>query len=747
MPVAPAWVRLTRGEQRRVDLQCGVQPITIRVLGPSPELLSRLAVLLRPAADPPRLRGQQLVLGLDAKGRAACYLPDGAMRGTLAVKKPTNAGRGVWPRYAATFPLQDEHGAFDLQQTEGELVLSPIESLVGIAVGSPGHEQHAWLSLEAMRRTHEVEPLFLCRRASAESAETMHGSTEQLGPFTMLRSNGRTSGDLWFVPPAAPNRLGTLVVHVADAPEPGSVVDLLAECIDGARDQARQPTKLDRATGRSSLLPGTYRLLWEVNLGRGPVAAEAVVITAGGVTELTLSPPALQRWTLQLRNVDTSRAEALFLKLGTAYSLGAARKGDFLMDRFEPPRVGETGEVFAWVLKCSFPASVVNVDAAALRAEVTSTVTDAVWCHLRAQAMAGGRLGIRLQRTAGLDTTLPAFLDGDIHVPLMPGTTRNGCVIETLEGRTQLVAWFQLSPELPDQVARGSGRWTTLRIERPILRAEVLAAGPPGVAARSVKTTEKPGKSPLFVANATRPFHVDSNQVAARRSTPRCRSSCADARGLPGRLLRSRIHQFDHRAPKRVADAQITLAVAKPMMPVARIGRIFGIAKELPRRHEPRAGRNLLVLTTALLRAAKNFIVHVPGLADHERQLRISKLRAQVLCQQHEILFVLGSGFVIATVIPALKPQHAFEPRRMPGKGRKLLGDGHHRGAVLSNHLRVVRPGVPRRTRRPKVHRQALATPRRLDEQHRLRKVIAERPPDAEFRPKMVFVIVDRITN
>ncbi|MCC7061380.1 MAG: hypothetical protein IT456_01160 [Planctomycetes bacterium] len=509
VPVAPAWVRLTRGEQRRVDLQCGVQPITIRVLGPSPELLSRLAVLLRPAADPPRLRGQQLVLGLDAKGRAACYLPDGAMRGTLAVKKPTNAGRGVWPRYAATFPLQDEHGAFDLQQTEGELVLSPIESLVGIAVGSPGHEQHAWLSLEAMRRPHEVEPLFLCRRASAESAETLHGSTEQLGPFTMLMANVRTSGDLWFVPPAATNRLGTLVVHVADAPEPGSVVDLLAECIDGARDQARQPTKLDRATGLSSLLPGTYRLLWEVNLGRGPVAAEAVVITAGGITELTLSPPALQRWTLQLRNVDTSRAEALFLKLGTAYSLGAARKGDFLMDRFEPPRVGETGEVFAWVLKCSFPARVVNVDAAALRAEVTSTVTDAVWCHLRAQAMAGGRLGIRLQRTAGLDTTLPAFLDGDIHVPLMPGTTRNGCVLETLEGRTQLVAWFQLSPELPDQVARGSGRWTTLRIERPILRAEVLAAGPPGVDAMSVYTIEKPGEYPLFVADGTRTFHVD----------------------------------------------------------------------------------------------------------------------------------------------------------------------------------------------------------------------------------------------
>lgn len=510
-PVAPAWVRLTRGEQRRVDLQCGENPITIRVVGPSPELLPRLAVLLRPAADPPRLRGQQFVLGLDAKGRAACYLPDGAMRGTLAVKKRSQAGRGVWPRDVATFPLQEQHGAFDLLPTEGELVLSPIEPLVGIAVGSPGHEQHAWLSLEAIRRTQEVEPLFLCRRTGAESAAILHGWTEQLGPFTMAMDHVRGSGDLWFVPPAATSRLGTLVVHVADAPEPGSVVDLLAESVGDVHSQAPQPTRLDRATGlrSSSLPPGTYRLLWEVGLGRGPVAAEVVVITAGGNTELSLSPPALQRWTLQLRNVDTSRAEALFLKLGTAYSLGAARKGDFLMDRFEPPRVGETGEVFAWVLKCSFPASVVNVDPAARRAEVSSTVTDAIWCRLRAQSMAGGRVGIRLQRTAGVTSNLPAFLDGEVQVPLMPGTTRNGCVMETLEGRNQLVAWFQLSPESPDQVARGNGRWTTLRIERPILRAEVLADGPTGVEPMSIYQIENPGEYPLFVADGTRTFHVD----------------------------------------------------------------------------------------------------------------------------------------------------------------------------------------------------------------------------------------------
>jgi hypothetical protein len=511
IPVAPTWVRLGRGEQRLVELQCGESPITLRVVGPSPELLPRLAVLLRPSAAPPRLPGQQFALPLDAEGRARCYLPDETMRATLAIRRPANAARGSWPRDAEVFPLRDGNGEFDLAAGEGELVLSLVEPIVGIAVGAPGHEQDVSLSLEPLPLDPEVEPLFLCSRTNADAAATLNGWTEELGPFTRTMTDVRSTGDLWFVDPRLVQQLGTLLAHVEDAPEPGSVLDLLAEAIDVSPQADRTPKKLDRARGvrTGALAKGTYRLLWVVGGGPGPVAAEMVLVSAGDTTELTLQPPPLQRWTMHLRNVDTAHAEALFLKLGATYGLGAARKGEFLMDRFEAPRVGDTGEVFAWVLKCSFPASVVSVDAGSLRAEVTSTVTDATWCRLRAQAMAGGRVRIRLQRTDGVDSKLPAFLDGDIDLPLLPNTSRSGCVMEDLEGHKQLVAWFQISPTTPDQLVRGSGRWTTLRIDRPLLSAQIWAEGPEGMDAMSVFSVQNPGEYQLFVADGTRRFHID----------------------------------------------------------------------------------------------------------------------------------------------------------------------------------------------------------------------------------------------
>jgi hypothetical protein len=492
--VFPARVRLQPGERRKVLLQCGERPTVLRITGPSPALMPRLTLDLQPLSERGGHAEAVFTVQPAADGVVHCHLPDKRLRASFRLADE------------ATTVLQTTGGALDFVPGPGDLLLEPIEPLVGIVVGSPGDEEPAALSLEGPASDAEVAPCHVTTAAALVKARELHGWTAASGPFTFAASALRADADLRYLDPRQAVRLATLVVRIEPPTEPGSPLDLTAEPCSGGPQ-----VRLERADEqRRAVLPaGDYRLSWDVRGGRGPVAAEMVSLVAGQTTELRLQALPLQRWNVQLRHADVERSVVLFLKLGGVHSLGGARDGAFAMDLHRAPQPGEPAELFSWVLKCSFPATVVDVDAGALRAEIASPVTDATWCRVRAQAMAGGVTNLRLQRTSGIDSRLPAFLGGDVMVPVLPGTTRSGAMFEAIEGRNQLVAWFSIAAGEPDCIVQGSGRWTTLRLLRPVVGAQVFAEGPDGVDPMAVFSVRSVGEYPLFVADGTRWFHVD----------------------------------------------------------------------------------------------------------------------------------------------------------------------------------------------------------------------------------------------
>lgn len=492
--VFPARVRLQPGERRKVELSCGEGPTTLRIGGPSPELLPRLTLELQPLAVRGGRARAPFEVHPSAGGTVRCFLPEEPFRASFRL-----AGGGETV-------LQTAGGALDFVPRAGDVRLEPTEPLVGIVVGSLGDEVPAALSFDGAASEAETAPCHATTAARLAEATELHGWTAECGPFTFAASALQARADLRLLDIRLATRLATLVVHIAAPTEPASPLDLTAEPRSGGA-----PIRLERVEAkRRAVLPaGDYRLFWDVRGGRGPVAADAVPLVAGQTSELHLQPLPLQRWTVQLRDADPERSVVLFLKLAAVHSLGGARDGAFAMDLHRAPQVGEPAEVFSWVLKCTFPATVVGVDGWAHRAEITSPVTTATWCRVRAQPMANGTTSLRLQPVDGVDSRLPAFLGGDVMVPLLPGATRSGCMLETIEGRQQLVAWFRIESGTQDRIVQGSGRWTVLRLLRPVVSAQVSAAGPDGVGPMAVFTMHGAGDHPLFVADGTRLFHID----------------------------------------------------------------------------------------------------------------------------------------------------------------------------------------------------------------------------------------------
>ncbi len=488
--VMPVRTRLDPGQKQRIELQASATSTTLRVVGPSPALLSQLTL----EVVIPDRHAMPFQMPLRADGIVRCHLPEPAIRARLLL-----AG-------GSECPLQDPTGQFDLIQRGGELVLTPGEPLVGIVVGTPDHQQPAALSFDGPANLAEVSACHLMTEALLATSSVLHGCTTELGPFTLATNLLRRDGDLCYLDPRLVARLATLLVQIAPPVDPSSALDMLAEPLPEGPS-----TRLDRDQDarRAVLPPGDYRLVWNMRGGRGPVAAERVTLRPGETTELRVQPPPMQRWTVQLRGANVERATVMFLKLGAVHSLGGARDGAFLMDLVEPPRRDDAAEVFSWVQKATFPAVVVSVDLGTSTAEITSPVTDAMWCRVRAQPMANGRTSLRLQRSEGMETKLPAFADSDVSVPLLPGTSRAGCVLEDIDGRRQLVRWFRIEHGTPELLVQGSGRWATLHIERPIVNAQVWAEGPAGIDAMAVFSISKAGNYPLFVADGTRQFHID----------------------------------------------------------------------------------------------------------------------------------------------------------------------------------------------------------------------------------------------
>ena len=207
------------------------------------------------------------------------------------------------------------------------------------------------------------------------------------------------------------------------------------------------------------------------------------------------------------------------------------------------------------------------------------------------------------------------------------------------------------------------------------------------------------------------------------------------------------MHQLDHRAAERIADEQVALAVAKPVMTMPRVGRILGFSQELPGCDEARSRGNFTTRASVFLRLTQDHVFDVARFADDKRKRRVMQLRANIADEMHKIFLVLGRGLVFAPIVPTLKPNEAFYARSSIGQLRKRLWNRGERRTKFTQHLRVVATSFATRARWTKVLGQTLATPRGLDEKHRLVEPRTECATDAKLRTKVMRVVIHRVAH
>ncbi len=86
---------------------------------------------------------------------------------------------------------------------------------------------------------------------------------------------------------------------------------------------------------------------------------------------------------------------------------------------------------------------------------------------------------------------------------MLPGTAREGWMTDTFDDGDQLMRWFRVEAGRHETLV-GQGRWTTLAIERPFVRAAILVQGPGDGEPVKVRSIQGSGPHRLFVADGTR---------------------------------------------------------------------------------------------------------------------------------------------------------------------------------------------------------------------------------------------------
>lgn len=484
-------LRLSPGEVRRIELRVEGPSTSLRVVGPSPHLLPHLTVAITTLGRPP----QAFEAPLQADGTLLCHLPAAPVRAHLQLAN------------GALCPLQTDAGTFDLIDRGGTLVLQPLQPLVGLVLGAPGLEQPASLAFDQLAPRDHQRTCTVVTAADASAGKVVHGWTTERGAFTAPVEALHRQADVWYLDAIRTTRQATLTVELLPVATPTSQMDLLAEPLDGSQSR---PLERDGDRRRITLAPGDYRLVWQLRAQRGAIAHEHLVLTANAAIALRLQPPTAQRWTMRLRGVPPERAHRLFLALGPAASLGSANEGAFTIDLLEPPHENTPAELFSPVLYCRFPARLSRIDAATLRAELDSAVADAPWSRILALPLATGPAFVRLLSPVDVAHTVRAtnLLESPVELPLLPATERRGCTLERIDGRLQLIGWFRLSHDTRELPVAARGRWATLRLERPLVRAQVLASGDEDLTTE-LFAVDRTGDFALFVAAGTRTFHVD----------------------------------------------------------------------------------------------------------------------------------------------------------------------------------------------------------------------------------------------
>ncbi|MCA8973203.1 MAG: hypothetical protein KDC98_00705 [Planctomycetes bacterium] len=482
-------VILGDGERHRIDLQCRGPSTRLRVVGPSP----RLAPLLRVAIgsrDPTADRVHRFEVPLDASGEVTCRLAGAISAGVaLTPQRPSADGESIHLMTA------DGSGVFDA--FAGTIELTPVEPVLGVTVVDAGRPVKAAVAIDGTHLPDTPVTCTIVGRAGAESHSALVLRVEGRGHFRATAIADRDT-DLWTIDLATAQPLGELLVEFDDSPVTATIPPLIALPVGGG-----QATPLDR--GRLALLePGDYELAWAPGGTPDRTALDHVRITAGETTSVNLAPRSLDRWRVQLVS-PAQVGQNMTLHHAGVHSLGGAQANGFVIDLGRAPRIGDRARIDLPDAMTSFAATFIAVDESTHTARLDSELAQASWSRLVYSPLQAGTVELTL--LPDQDQPLGGrIVDG--RIPMLAGTTRNGCVIETIAGQRQLTRWFEIRAGADELVLASRGSWATLTFRAEPPSAYVILTGPTGRQV-TLRVADPNGSQPLFVAEGTTAIAVD----------------------------------------------------------------------------------------------------------------------------------------------------------------------------------------------------------------------------------------------
>lgn len=478
------------GDHYRIDLECGAFMTQLRVVGPSKELAPFLRIEVTDRGAKPAVPFE---LPLDADGVAACHF-----QGLASARLQTSHMR----RRERGGELRTRAGGLEIDTSQRVVDLIPETPVLGIVVEHRRNRVAAAVGLDVPRPNPPPTECTVFAQHVAHRAGSIAIDVPGVGQMRGSIENVRRDGDLWRADTGNMQALGELLVTLDGEPTEATTAQLMAIPLAGGEPH---PLNVDAKNERHALLPtGSYRLVWAPPGTARENAVDHVRVPPNEVTELTIAPRTLVRWTMQLRDLENETF--MMLKFANVFSNGASSDGSFEVDLGRAPQIGETAQLLLHREKAGFVATIASIDHANRRAELTSPLAGAVSTRLVPVQLKNGLPRIFL---LGTGEHPDAFgMHTAATLPMLPGTERHGYVTEHTRDTHLLTHWFTATAGTTELVLAPAGHWATMTFERPLPHAAIFCEGPSGHRAR-LRGMPRAGSQPFYVAAGTVAIHVE----------------------------------------------------------------------------------------------------------------------------------------------------------------------------------------------------------------------------------------------
>jgi hypothetical protein len=457
---AIAGISLQPGERRDCDVDIGALPVTtLRVVGPSPEILGQLVVHWFSAA----LQGEHGEVRLDEAGLAE-------LRGVETER--------------LSFKTVSECSLLPVRKPAGpDLELAPESRLAGLRLrGADG--AFVPFALRGAGSKHALLNIVVANSLAA--VETVTASADGIGTLRWPTSAIAWNGDVGILDVGTAARGADLIVTPSgEKPKQPPWLRLLLGYPDGKRKELRHSDGRFRA---ADLVPGNYTLRWQISDHPGPVIADPLVIHGGASTELVVPWPVFTTWQGIVTNWRAIPVQDRidWVRFGNwkSFAEGAQLRvddaGGFAMplpeDSTGPGDVVEFRRGTA-----GFAGRVVAVDRPGHRVLVEHPPVR--WIGLRIVPRFGGDRWMLLLREPGSNLPWgPVNPKVPARVPLPPGGRLEGELCEWEDRKLHHTTCFvTIDGSLGEvTIAPAGGHWCTVRLERAGTSMRACLLGPDG---------------------------------------------------------------------------------------------------------------------------------------------------------------------------------------------------------------------------------------------------------------------------